>query len=841
MLPEALRPLGDLARNLRWSWHPDTQEVFRAVDPDLWMSTGGDPLQMLFQVSPERLDVLARDRRFVRNLELVRNDLTEYLTGERWYQTWAANNAQAPEAIGYFSAEFGISKVLPQYSGGLGILAGDHLKAASDLGVPLIGVGLLYHHGYFIQSLNTSGWQQERYPLLDPNELPITLLTDADGSPVMIKIDVQGLLVHAQLWVASVGRVPLVLMDTNLEINNERERLITDKLYGGGTDHRLAQEVLLGIGGVRAIREFCRVTGHALPTVFHANEGHAVFMGLERIRERMINENETFDSAVEQVRAGMLFTTHTPVPAGIDRFGMDQVRSQFASFAPLPIDRILGLGAENFPGGDPSRFNMAVMGLRLSQRANGVSELHGEVSRQMFQPLWPGFDVSEVPIGSVTNGVHGHTWMHPELQKILESPLDDAEGILDGWDWNALDRVDDTDIWTLKRQMRGQMISMARERLAASAAARGMTSDWVATALNPHTLTIGFARRGASYKRLTLMLSQPDRLKALLNDPETPIQIVIAGKAHPADDIGKGLIQEMVQFADQEDVRGKIVFLPDYDISLAKPLYPGCDVWLNNPLRPLEACGTSGMKAAMNMAFNLSIRDGWWDEWYDPEYGWAIPSMELLGNQAERDAAEAEALYELIEREIVPMFYTRDANGIPLAWVAMMRSTLSGLGPKVRATRMVRDYVTEYYAPSAASAARVADNGTAEELAAWKQKVRAAWPGVEVVRVESRLQETVEVGSSHVIEATVRLNGLAPADVAVELVSGEVDATDELRNVQISRFELAAGSDPAAESVLFTLTDVSKAAGLIGYTVRVVPDNPLLASMAEMGLAAVAE
>lgn len=840
MLPDALRPLADLARNLRWSWHPGTTEVFRAVDPNLWVSTGGDPLKMLSQVSSERLAALAGDRRFIRNLELVHDDLTDYLTGERWYQGHAAQNSAAPKAIGYFSAEFGIAKVLPQYSGGLGILAGDHLKAASDLGVPLIGVGLLYHHGYFIQSLNASGWQQERYPLLDPNELPISLLTEADGTPVQITVEIRGVQVRAQLWVASVGRVPLVLMDTDLETNPERERLITDKLYGGGTDHRLAQEVLLGVGGVRAIGAYCRITGHPEPDVFHANEGHAVFMGLERIREHMVCDGESFETAVEKIRAGTLFTTHTPVPAGIDRFAVDQVRAQFSSFAPLPLDQIIALGAEDYPGGDSSRFNMAVMGLRLSQRANGVSQLHGEVSRQMFGPLWPGFDVTEVPIGSVTNGVHARTWVHPELQALLESPLDAVEGIVDGWDWNALAHVDDTEIWTMKRQMRGQMITMARERLAISASNRGMTSDWIGTALNPHTLTIGFARRGASYKRLTLMLSQPERLKALLNDPLTPIQIVIAGKAHPADEIGKKLIQQMVQFADTEEVRGKLVFLPDYDMSLARPLYPGCDVWLNNPLRPLEACGTSGMKAAMNMAFNLSIKDGWWDEWYDPAYGWAIPSAEMLGNQDERDAAEADALYEIIEREIIPKFYTRDANGIPTAWVAMMRSVIEGLGPKVRATRMVRDYVTDYYTPAAAAAIKVDDNGTAAQLAAWKQRVRAAWPNVAVCSVETHLPETVEVGSTHVIDASVRLGGLHPGDVAVELVAGDVDGTDELREVSISRFTLAPDADPDAEVVDFQLVNTSNKPGLIGFTVRVVPDHPLLASRAELGLAAVA-
>ncbi len=840
VLPEPLRPLAELARNLRWSWHEETKEVFRAIDPDLWESTGADPVQLLSQVSGHRLDALAGDRRFVRNLERVHADLQDYLIGDRWYQRFAAEHPEAPAAIGYFSAEFGISEVLPQYSGGLGILAGDHLKAASDIGAPLIGVGLLYHHGYFIQSLNPQGWQQERYPLLDPNELPISTLVDDDGKPVMIEVDIRGVPVKAQLWVCRVGRVPLVLMDTNLEVNPESERLITDKLYGGGSDHRLAQEVLLGIGGMRALREFCRVTGHPTPEVYHANEGHAVLLGLERIREFM-TAGDDFDTALERGRAGMVFTTHTPVPAGIDRFGMDAVRHQFTGFDPVPMDRILPLGAEDFAGGDPNVFNMAVLGLRLAQRANGVSKLHGEVSRQMFQPLWPGFDVSEVPIGSVTNGVHARTWLHPEWKEILDSPTDAVDGNEDGWDFRALARIDDSSIWTRKRQMRGQMIAMARERLGRSAAARGHSADWAATALNPHTLTIGFARRGASYKRLTLMLNQPERLKALLNHPSTPIQIVIAGKAHPADDIGKSLIQQMVQFADQDEVRGKVVFLPDYDISLARPLYPGCDVWLNNPLRPLEACGTSGMKAALNGAFNLSVQDGWWDEWYDPAYGWAIPSAETIGSREERDAAEAEALYEIIEREIIPKFYTRDANGIPVDWVRMMRSTISGLGPKVIATRMVRDYVTELYAPAAASAAQVSMDGMAEQLARWKQKVRQAWPGVAVTGIETHLPETVEVGQTHLFDATVRLNGLEPDDVAVELVAGEVGADDELRNVQISRF--ARCPDCPADgtgAVPFRLQVSSSTPGRVGFTVRVVPDHPLLASRSEMGLSAVA-
>ncbi|MDN6799545.1 MAG: alpha-glucan family phosphorylase, partial [Propionibacterium sp.] len=556
------------------------------------------------------------------------------------------------------------------------------------------------------------------YPVLDPNELPVERLRE-DGEPVTITLTINHRPVVAQLWVAQVGRVPLLFMDTNVDANDEAARSITDRLYGGSADHRLAQEILLGVGGVRALRAFCRVTGRPDPDVYHCNEGHAGFLGLERIREYMTSGDD-FDTAWEKTRAGNVFTTHTPVPAGIDRFGNEQVANEFGDFTPLPIDRVLALGAEDYEGGDPSRFNMAVMGLRLGEHANGVSRLHGKVSREMFQGLWPDFDVSEVPIGSVTNGVHAQSWIHPDLLELLQAQTGDSGTVVDGLDLTALDRVDDNTLWSLKRQMRGEMIKMARERLVRSCKSRGMSSEWVSNALNPHVLTIGFARRGASYKRLTLMIQQPERLKKLLNDPEHPVQIVIAGKAHPADDIGKGFIQQMVQFSDDPEVRGKLVFLPDYDISLARPLYPGCDVWLNNPLRPQEACGTSGMKAALNGAANLSILDGWWDEWYDPAYGWAIPSATNAASPEERDRMEAESLYQIIERDVVPKFYARDANGLPTGWITMMRETMEGLGPKILATRMVRDYVTDLYTPAAQAASALLDNDVAANLAAWK-------------------------------------------------------------------------------------------------------------------------
>ncbi|SDT39196.1 starch phosphorylase [Microlunatus soli] len=846
VLPEPLSGLSDLALNLRWCWDADTRELFESVDPVLWAETAHDPVRLLAEVDPARLTELSADRKFIRHLELARADLTEYLSADRWYQEYAASTADAPRAIGYFSPEFGITEVLPQYSGGLGILAGDHLKAASDLGVPIIGVGLLYRHGYFTQSLNLSGWQQERYPMIDPNSLPLRLLRDRsgsasdtadDGRPVIIEVPLDGRTLHAQVWVAEVGRVPLLLLDADVEQNSGTDREVTDRLYGGGADHRLAQEILLGIGGVRAIRAYCAITGAAAPEVFHTNEGHAGFLGLERIREYLSAGELDFDAALEETRAATVFTTHTPVPAGIDRFDRDLIARYFEHLDPVPVDRVLALGAEDYEGGDPGKFNMAVMGFRLAQRANGVSRLHGEVSREMFHGLWRLFDTAEVPITSITNGVHHQTWIHPALLALLESPRGDGDTVLDGYDWSALERTDRQTIWAMKRQMRIDLIEMARTRLAASSANRGIPADWTAEVLDPDVITFGFARRVPSYKRLTLMLRDPERLRRLLTDPDRPIQIVIAGKSHPDDESGKALIQQMVQFADAADVRHRIVFLPDYDISMARPLYPGCDVWMNNPLRPYEACGTSGMKAALNGAANLSIRDGWWDEWYDPAYGWAIPSAEGVDDPAQRDDLEAHALYDIIENEIIERFYDTDNLGIPQRWVQTMIDTVAGLGPKVLASRMVRDYTQQLYTPAAAASRAVGSTPqTAADLAAWKRRVRDLWPGVGVDHVESLAGETIEVGTTIGVSALVRLGELQPDEIEVQLIVGTVGPDDELVDVRCIPFP--AGADAADGLRRYQGQVDTERAGSIGYTVRVVPRHARLASDAELGLAA---
>lgn len=853
ILPDSLAGLEELSMNLRWSWHPETTDLFAAMDPDLWRSCGGDPVRMLGEIHADRLDELARDQTFVDAVAAAVLNLREYLDAPHWFQRRSSSDEGAGQAgageitsIAYFSPEYGVAAALPQYSGGLGILAGDHLKAASDLGVPIIGIGLYYRSGYFRQSLTRDGWQREQYPICDPDAAPISLLREATGAPARISVGLPGgRVLAARIWLARVGRVPLLLLDSGVEENAPAERDVTDRLYGGGGEYRLQQEMLLGIGGVRALRTYCRITQSPAPNVFHTNEGHAGFLGLERIRELMHHDSGLdFDAAREATRAGTVFTTHTPVPAGIDRFPMALIEQYFGgdnAVPGMPVERILPLGSEDYPGGDPAVFNMAVMGLRLAGRANGVSRLHGEVSRGMFSGLWPGFDVSDVPITSITNGVHAPTWVAREVMELARDAIGD-ELLQQARGWELIGSVGDERIWSVKRRLREQLVSMARMRLRESWQARGAAAAelaWIDQVLDPEILTIGFARRVPSYKRLTLMLRDQDRLRELLTDETRPIQLVIAGKAHPADDGGKALIQQLVQFTDREEVRHRIVFLPDYDMEMAEVLYPGCDVWLNNPIRPLEASGTSGMKAALNGALNLSIMDGWWDEWFDGENGWAIPSADGVDDHDRRDDLEAAALYDLIAHAVAPTFYERDDRGIPHRWLDMVRHTLQTLGPKVLATRMVREYVDRLYAPAAQSSAAMARDAYAPavRLAEWKGRVTQAWPNVRVDHVESEgVADVVTAGSVVDVRAYVSLGDLTPDDVDVQVVSGPVDSDDSIHAgaahsmVPLEQFE--------QNRWKFHANVPLDRNGPFGYTVRILPKHEGLISAAELGLQA---
>ena len=847
-LPDRIAALAQLSTNLRWSWDTATQDLFASIDPEQWDRAGRDPVALLGEVRPGRLDELAADPGFLERLDHLAADLHEYLTKPLWYQELQAQpDAVLPTGIGYFSMEFGVAEVLPIYSGGLGILAGDHLKAASDLGLPLIGVGLNYRSGYFRQSLSADGWQHENYPALDPQGLPLRLLTRPhDDSPVLVELPMpESRVLRARIWIAQVGRIPLLLLDSDIPENDHDMRNVTDRLYGGDQEHRIKQELLAGIGGVRAIRAYTEIEGLPSPDVFHMNEGHAGFLGLERIREYVQADHLDFDTALAIVRASTLFTTHTPVPAGIDRFPLDMVERYFGGdngSALLPgvgVERVLHFGAES----DPSKFNMAHMGLRLAQRSNGVSQLHGRVSRAMFDELWPGFDAAEVPIGSITNGVHGRTWAAPEWVQLGRDLTGSVEALREPSMWQRLQQVDTGHIWWIRSQLRAKLVEDVRRRIRKSWLERGAIEaelGWTETAFDPGVLTIGFARRVPTYKRLTLMLRDPERLEALLLDESRPLQLIVAGKSHPADDAGKALIQQIVRFADRPEVRHRIAFLPDYDISMARLLYWGCDVWLNNPLRPLEACGTSGMKSALNGGLNLSIRDGWWDEWFDGENGWEIPSAEVVSEER-RDDLESAALYELLQKSVAPKFYDRDENGIPGRWVEMVRHTLQSLGPKVLASRMVRDYTEQYYAPAAASLRRTVEAvdglpfGQARELAAYRRRVAEAWPHVAITDVDSTgLPDTPLLGSELTLTASVALGVLHPDEVVVQGVLGRVDAGDALSEPTYTDMAHTGSGDGGTE--IFSTTIPLPMAGSMGYTVRVLPRNALLAGPAELGL-----
>ncbi|MPZ87959.1 MAG: alpha-glucan family phosphorylase, partial [Nitriliruptorales bacterium] len=846
-LPAELEPLSELAMNLRWSWHTPAQELFRWADAACWEEVGGNPVLMLSRLSPARVDVLTRDATFLSQLRQVHAELERYLTQPRWAQSQEAN----PPRVAYFSPEFGLTHVMQTYSGGLGVLAGDHLKAASDLGLEMAGVGLLYRRGYFRQHLDAGGWQLEHYPDLNPHSLPLRRL-ERDGAPLTIEVDLGGRAVHCQVWRAQVGRVPLLLLDTDLTVNAPEDRSVTDKLYGGDIEHRLRQEIVLGIGGVRALElaiqegEIAVQGGGAgsggepwRPEMFHSNEGHAGFLQMERIR-RLVEQGLSFDEAIEASRAAVVFTTHTPVPAGIDVFGYDLMARYFGRFAEqcgVDLGRLLRVGQTDPPPAD-GHFNMALMGLRLSGAANGVSELHGRVARAMFNPLWPQIAEDEVPISSVTNGIHAPTWVGREMAAVYDRHLP-PDWYHNPEAWARVSEIGDDVLWRARARARERMVQRVRALVREQAERRGENPaqlGWTEEVFDPDTLTIGFGRRFAEYKRGTLLLRQPERLRALVSSFQRPVQFVYAGKAHPRDELGKNLIRQFVRFTlDDPELRTRIVFVEDYDMDIARVLYQGADVWLNNPRRPYEACGTSGEKAVLNGALHCSTLDGWWDEMYDGENGFAIGTAAEHGDVDQQDAADAQSLFDLLERTMVPMFYDRVEGPLPRRWLARVRRSVETLGPRVLAERMVREYTQAFYTPLATRAARLAadDFKRARELAAWRNHVRDDWHDVTVRQVDGD-HGVAEIGQRRDVEVLVHLGRLSPADVRVELLHGGVSADGVLDQPRSMTMELEGRTDDgdARYRGAFEVEDV----GEYGLAVRVVPSHQDLATWADTGL-----
>ncbi len=842
-LPDALHRLPELAYNLHWAWDHETIDLFRRMGEDLWEQVNHNPIKMLGLISQARLNMLADDEGFMAHYERVigRYDTYMQTADKAWYPS--EYGPVAYPQIAYFSFEFGLTESIPNYSGGLGVLAGDHLKASSDLSVPLVGVGLLYQQGYFRQYLNIDGWQQEMYPENDFYTMPVRQARDDKGEPVLISVEMRGEPVYAQIWEVKVGRILLFLLDTNTPANKSRwAQNLTDQLYGGDRETRIMQEILLGIGGLRAL--------HALgiePTVCHMNEGHSAFMAVERACDLMEQFGMTFVEAAAITSASNVFTTHTPVPAGNDYFVPDLVEKYFKDYREklgLSREEFLALGRVN-PDNTKEHFCMTILALRMSAYSNGVSRLHGEVAREMWEDIYPNVPIREVPIAAITNGVHTFSWVSRDMAQLFDRYLGPRwrEDPTDLHIWERAGDIPDEELWRTHERRRARLVAFARRRLVSQLEQRGAPPAEIAAAaeaLDPDILTIGFARRFATYKRATLLLRDPERFVELLCGPH-PLQIIFAGKAHPHDNEGKEFIRQIVHFARTTDCRHRIVFLEDYDMVIARYLVQGCDVWLNTPRRPQEASGTSGMKGALNGVLNLSVIDGWWAEAYNRDVGWAIGAGEEYEDEAVQDYIESNTVYDLLEKDIIPTFYNRGSDGLPRDWLARMKATFQQLAPIYNTARMVQDYTRRMYYPAMEKAAHLSadDHALGRAYASWLTHLREHWDEVLIGEITSTFSKEARVGDMLGVTAHIHLNDISPDDIAVQLYEGALDREGQI--------ELGRAHDMTLEGPVengwyrYHVDFASTVTGRHGYTIRVIPRHEEMRSTLHLGLVTWAE
>ena len=818
-LPPALARLGELAHNLLWSWDRTVRPLFRRLDPGLWKESNRNPVLMLSRIPQETLEKAAADPRYIALYQSACKRYDDYLARQ------AESGRKDAMLVAYFSMEYGLMESLTIYSGGLGILSGDHMKAASDEGLNLVGIGLLYQKGYFQQYLNPDGWQTERYPVNDFYTWPVQPALDADGNEVRVEVKFPNGLCHVKVWRLKIGRVDLLLLDTNIPENTNPEyRDVTDELYGGDNVTRIRQEMVLGVGGLRALKAL-----GLEPTVFHMNEGHSAFLALERIRLLMQEHQLSFEEAHDAARINNVFTTHTPVPAGIDMFDPGLVYEYLHSYCErygVPFDKFLSLGQ----GGTQEqgdRFSMAVLALKSSAYRNAVSRLHGEVSQDMFSRLWPDLPVREVPITPITNGVHLPTWVNTDLALLYDNYLapDWRERYPDASIWEQIPEIPSDEIWEVRRRRKRRLINFVRERMVRRAHDRRASSAEVkrcSELFDPEALTIGFARRFATYKRATLLFRDKERLKRILNNPQMPVQIIVAGKAHPKDNPGKQFIREIVQLSRDPDLAKRLVFLEDYDIEVAREMVQGVDLWLNNPRRGEEACGTSGMKAAMNGTLNLSILDGWFDEVDEVSGGWAIGDRELYS--PDMDDLHASSIYSLLENEIVPMFYKGREEGVAHAWVQRVKTCLKNLSPMFNCQRMVRDYVTRLYEPAHEAYLRVRRDNyqPAREKVRWNRQLDGCWHQVRILDAGSGPGACVLTGTPIQLRASLDLCGLKPEDVRVEAVVGKVNPDGVLEDTCVVSLPHTGEQNGM---FLFGRDFVPHQTGRLGYTLRVGPNH----------------
>ena len=822
--------------NLWWTWEPDARRLFRHLDHELWARTNHNPIRMLQLSRQSRLEELAQDKNFTRELKQVFEEFEKYLGRQDTYGKTGAGGA-IKNPIAYFSAEFGFHESIPNYSGGLGILAGDHCKSASDLDLNFVAIGLLYRHGYFRQQIDKDGVQQAINLNQNFYHLPIREVRHGD-TKVLISVPILDRQVLARLWELRVGRVNVYLLDTDIPENSPEDRLITAELYGGDLEMRMRQEIVLGIGGVKALAAL-----GIQPAVFHMNEGHSAFLALERIRLNVVEKKLDFYSALQLVAAANVFTTHTPVPAGNDSFSRDMMQKYFGKLAKelnVLFDELFSFGHTRLNPNDP--FSMTILALRLSRHANGVSKLHGEVSRSLWKDVWTGVPVHEVPITNITNGVHTKTWMAPEFAALYRKHVGDwEEHLTEPEFWRGVIDIPDAQLWETHQHLKRRLIDFVRDREQQRRERLGESPESIRKVnriLDAEILTIGFARRFATYKRGTLLFSDKERMKRLVSDTTRPVQFIFAGKSHPRDEVGKALIQEVYKFSREAGLENRIVFVEDYDSYIARRLVQGVDLWLNHPLRPLEASGTSGMKCAPNGGINLSVLDGWWCEGYNNSNGWAIGRDIDSGSTEFQNEVDASSLYQLLENQIVPLYYAKPDGKLPLAWLQLMRESIRSVTPVFNTQRMVKQYTEQLYIPAAQAYENFSRDGcgAAVQLSQWKTQMRKDWPQVHLsdVQVANKDRPTIQVGESLQISARVHLGAVDPHHVRVEAYHGELDNGD-LHNpaatvlTQSSQADgdgtyIYQGSVPATES------------GTYGFSVRVVPTHPCLMQAHELRL-----
>lgn len=831
-LPESIRRLKELAYNLWFSWNDSAMELFRSINTDLWEEVYHNPVKFLLRVNENELKKAAQNKEFINRYEKVMNSFDRYMHSATWYEE--QRTAKNKHLIAYFSAEFGVHESHPTYSGGLGLLAGDHCKAASDLGLPFVGMGLLYKNGYFTQRINSAGRQEAYYPYMNFFEMPVTPVLNEQGREVIVSVKLPGRRVHAKVWRMLVGRVSIFFLDADLNVNSQEDRELTSQLYGGDRDTRIGQEILLGRLGIRALQAM-----GIHPTVWHINEGHAAFLLIERIRELVEDKGLPLGSALEMVRADTVFTTHTPVPAGHDVFSIEMVDRYFNH-----LYERMGITREQFfelaHDGKREGFNMTMLALGRSGFSNGVSRLHGEVSRAMFHNLYQGVPEEEVPIGHVTNGVHTLTWLAPEMRNLLDSYLKD------GWDrntsnikfWEQVNDIPNEDLWEVHMTLKDKALLFARNRLVKQRVRNQETMDRineVENYLRPEVLTIGFARRFATYKRADLLFWNKEKLADLVNDSQYPIQFIFAGKAHPADDAGQDMIKMINDIAEDELFRGKIIFLENYDINVSRYLLQGVDVWLNTPRRPLEASGTSGMKTAVNGVLNCSVLDGWWPEIYNTQNGFALGAEWSFPDQESQDRYDFNSLYSILKQVIIPTYYNQEGN-VPQKWVSWMKESIKTIAPLFSTERMVQEYTEKYYmrAMERNYLFKAKGHRVSRELYELKQFLKNNWHYVKIVNVETNGSKTMHLGDKLTVRATIQMGSISRQNIKVEIVYGE-EYENGLRRINTVPLEL--DDNNISDSGVYIYTgSVILPQGTFGYTVRARPFSPYLAHYFELPL-----